>query len=154
MEGNLPLFLCFTLYLRVISQYKPPGGLYLEGRFNGGFCTLRVWGAYTWRGLFSKFYGSWQVDKLNYTCIVAHLKWHKKASLWACACRPISYIFPPDLLFYMLIICLLFCLYFIVIRIDQLLWMSNVEVVYEVSTLRVRLVVVSWFQFLVIVALE
>ena len=29
--------LCFTLYLRAISKYKPPGGLYLEDRFNGGF---------------------------------------------------------------------------------------------------------------------
>ena len=35
-------FLCFTLYLRAISKYKPPGGLYLEGRFNGGFFALRV----------------------------------------------------------------------------------------------------------------
>ena len=47
----------FTLYLRAISKYKPPGGLYLEGRFNRGFFALRVWGAYTWRGLFSEFYG-------------------------------------------------------------------------------------------------
>ena len=37
-------------------------GLYLAGRFNGGF--LHYWigdlifgGAYTWRGLFSEFYG-------------------------------------------------------------------------------------------------
>ena len=49
--------LCFTLYLRAISKYKPPEGLYLEGRFNGGFFALRVWGAYIWRGLFSEFYG-------------------------------------------------------------------------------------------------
>ena len=41
---------------------KPPGGLYLEGRFNGGFFALPVWRAYiwrglhTWRGLFSEFY--------------------------------------------------------------------------------------------------
>ena len=62
--------------------------------------------------------------------------------------------FPTRSVILYVIICLLFCLYFIVIRIDQLLWMNNVEVVYEVSTLRVRLVVVSWFQFLVIVALE
>ena len=56
----------FTLYLREISNYKPPGGLYLAGRFNGGFFALRVWwrggeifgGAYTWRGLFSEFYGN------------------------------------------------------------------------------------------------
>ena len=53
---------CFTLYLRAIFQVQAPGGLYLEGRFNGGFFALPVWGAYiyggayTWRGLFSEFY--------------------------------------------------------------------------------------------------
>ena len=47
-----PFLLCFTLYLRAISKYKPLGGLYLKGRFNGGFFALRVWGAYIWRGLF------------------------------------------------------------------------------------------------------
>ena len=52
LEGNLPFLLCFTLYLRAISKYKPPGGLYLEGRFNGGFFALPVWGAYIWRGLY------------------------------------------------------------------------------------------------------
>ena len=31
---------------------SPPGGLYLEGRFNGGFFSVRVWGAYIWRGLY------------------------------------------------------------------------------------------------------
>ena len=29
----------------------------MEGRFNGGFFTLPVLGAYTWGGLFSEFYG-------------------------------------------------------------------------------------------------
>ena len=47
-EGNFP-------------STSPPGGggggLYLEGRFNGEFFALPVWGAYTWRGLFSEFYG-------------------------------------------------------------------------------------------------
>ena len=63
MEENLPVLLCFTLYLRAISKYKPPWGLYLEGRFNGGFFALQVWGAYIWRGLYkegirnSEFYG-------------------------------------------------------------------------------------------------
>ena len=28
------------------------GGLYLEGRFNGGVFALPVWGAYIWRGLY------------------------------------------------------------------------------------------------------
>ena len=42
---------------RQFSKYKPPGGLYSEGQFNGGFLVWLVWGAYTWTGLFSKFYG-------------------------------------------------------------------------------------------------
>ena len=56
------ILLCFTLYLRAISKYKPPGVLYLEGRFNEGFfCVtslggLIFGGAYTWRGLFSELY--------------------------------------------------------------------------------------------------
>ena len=66
LKGNLPFLLCFTLYLRAISKYKPPGGLYLEGRFNGGFFALRVCiaslgGLYLegliHEGLFSEFYG-------------------------------------------------------------------------------------------------
>ena len=52
----------FTLYLRVISNYKAPGGLYLtEGflryEFGGGGGGI-FGGAYTWRGLFSEFYGN------------------------------------------------------------------------------------------------
>ena len=35
-----------------IPSTSPPGGLYLEGRFNGGFFALPVWGAYIWRGLY------------------------------------------------------------------------------------------------------
>ena len=46
------VLLCLTLYLRAISKYKPPGGLYLERRFNGGFFALRVLGAYIWRGVY------------------------------------------------------------------------------------------------------
>ena len=46
IEGNLPFLLWFK------------GDLYLEGRFNGRFFALRVWGAYIWRGLFSEFYGT------------------------------------------------------------------------------------------------
>ena len=80
MEGNLCFkidwaslivgrkFTVFALFYFVFDgnfQVQPPprGGFYLEGRFNGGFLTLRVWGAYIWRGLymeglFSEFYGS------------------------------------------------------------------------------------------------
>ena len=45
-EINIPILLCFTLYLRAIFQVQAlgGGGLYLEGRFNGGFFALPVWG--------------------------------------------------------------------------------------------------------------
>ena len=43
----------FTSYLNAIFQVQAPGGgLYLKGRFNGGFFVLPVWGAYIWRGLY------------------------------------------------------------------------------------------------------
>ena len=39
--------LCFTLYLRAIFQVQAPGGVYLEGRFNGGFfCVTSLGGLY------------------------------------------------------------------------------------------------------------
>ena len=80
MEGNLRFKIDwanllvgrkFTVFFRFLFLFirgqfpstSPPGGLHLEGRFNGGFFALRVWGAlvfggaYTWRGLFSEFYG-------------------------------------------------------------------------------------------------
>ena len=33
-------------------QVQAGGGLYLEGRFNGGLFVLRVWGSSIWRGLY------------------------------------------------------------------------------------------------------
>ena len=67
MEGNLrfkinwaslivgrkfTVFALFSLEFEGNFQVQAPGSLYLEGRFNGGFFTLRVWGAYIWRGLY------------------------------------------------------------------------------------------------------
>ena len=49
-------FTVFALFYFVfegrIFQVQAPGGVYLEGRFNGGFFALSVWGAYIWRGLY------------------------------------------------------------------------------------------------------
>ena len=49
-------FTVFALLYYVFEgnfQVHPPGGgLYLEGRFNGGCFAFRVWGAYIWRGLY------------------------------------------------------------------------------------------------------
>ena len=45
---------CFVLLCirGQIPSTRPPGGLYSEGQFNGGFFALRFWGAYIWRGLY------------------------------------------------------------------------------------------------------
>ena len=49
----------------------------MEGRFNGGFFALPVWGAYigayTWRGLFSEFYGIFQHSKRNFVSPRGHV---------------------------------------------------------------------------------
>ena len=51
---NLYVTACTVIALLFVQA---PGGLYSEGRFNGGFFALRVWSAYVWRGLFSEVYG-------------------------------------------------------------------------------------------------
>ena len=46
-------FTIFALFYFVFEgKYKPPRGLYLEGRLIRGFFALPVWGAYIWRGLY------------------------------------------------------------------------------------------------------
>ena len=63
LEGNLPFLLCFTLYLRAISKYISPQGAYIwRGDLTEGFLRYEFRGlifgvAYTWRDLFSEFYG-------------------------------------------------------------------------------------------------
>ena len=44
---------CFVLLCirGQIPSTSPPGGLYSEGRFNGGFFALRFWGAYIQEGI-------------------------------------------------------------------------------------------------------
>ena len=58
-------FTVFALYSRAISRDIPPpplGGIYSEGRFNGGFFALRVWGAYIWRGLSTEGHLRFKID--------------------------------------------------------------------------------------------
>ena len=64
MKFTVFALFCFVFEGNFQVQAPPGGvwGLYSEGRFNGGFFALRVWGAYIWRGLymeglFSEFYG-------------------------------------------------------------------------------------------------
>ena len=67
MEGNLPFLFCFTLYLRAIFKYKPPGGLYLEGRFNGGFFLRYRFGGLIFGGAYFRNFTAtcWDVVKYN-----------------------------------------------------------------------------------------
>ena len=49
----LPFLFCFVLFC-IWGQFPSasPRLLYSEGRLNGGFFALRVWGAYIWTGLY------------------------------------------------------------------------------------------------------
>ena len=54
-------FVCFTLYLRAISKYNPPGAYIWRGNSTEGFLRYEFGGlifgeAYTWRGSFLEFY--------------------------------------------------------------------------------------------------
>ena len=63
VSWQIQKFICFCTV--IVSQYfafegnfqvQAPGGLYSDGRFNGGFfCAARLW-SYIWSGLFSEFY--------------------------------------------------------------------------------------------------
>ena len=58
LEENLPfLHALFYFVLEGNFHVQASRELILEERINGGFFALRVWGAYTSRGLFSEFYG-------------------------------------------------------------------------------------------------
>ena len=46
------LALFYFVFEDNFSKYKPRGDLCVEGRFNGGFFALSVWGAYIWKGLY------------------------------------------------------------------------------------------------------
>ena len=51
--SKFTVFALFSLVFEgTFPSIGPLGGLYLEGRFNGGFFALPVWGAYFWRGLY------------------------------------------------------------------------------------------------------
>ena len=50
MEGNLSFFLCFTLYLRAISKYKPPRGHIFGGAYFWNFTVFSTPGVFR-RGL-------------------------------------------------------------------------------------------------------
>ena len=65
---------CFVLLCirgQIPSTNSPGGGLYSEGRFNGGFFA---WGggAYIWRGLFWEFYGIYFEELLSFILDVLH----------------------------------------------------------------------------------
>ena len=64
MGRKFTIFALFYLHSRANSKYNPPGGAYIRrGDLTEGFLRYDFGGlifgrAYTWRGLFSEFYGS------------------------------------------------------------------------------------------------
>ena len=53
--SKFTIFAWFYFVFEGTLQVQAPGGgggVYLEGRFNGGFFALLVWGVYIWRGLY------------------------------------------------------------------------------------------------------
>ena len=51
LQGNLPFLLCFTLFLRAISKYEPPGRLrFGVANLWRAFCVTSLTG-YIWRGV-------------------------------------------------------------------------------------------------------
>ena len=78
-------FFCFVLLCirGQIPSTSPPGGLYSEGRFYGGFFALRIWGAYIWRGLYMDglifgilryLYSYWD-ELINKLLLPSNAKW-------------------------------------------------------------------------------
>ena len=94
-----------ALFVFIWGQFPStnPRGLYLEGRFNGGFFALRVWGAYIWRGLFSGFYGIFAQDLPIPTVFWPHTSVHRLVTfgasvLWEVSASCSSPCFFPVLL--------------------------------------------------------
>ena len=59
--------LFYFVFASNFSKYKPPpprgGEAYIwRGDLTEVFFALPVWGAYTWRGLFSEFYGMLKIN--------------------------------------------------------------------------------------------
>ena len=61
----------FVFNRRQFSKCKPPGGLYLDGRFNGGFFALPVWGVPIFGGAYFR----------NFTVFLTRSVWGAKTSI-------------------------------------------------------------------------
>ena len=58
VERKFTIFALFYFVFEGNFQVQAPRGAYIWwGDLTESFFALRVWGAYTWRGLFSEFYG-------------------------------------------------------------------------------------------------
>ena len=75
-EGNSPFLLCFTFEGKF--QIQAPREAYIwrgdltEGFLRYDFGRLIFGGAYTWRGLFSEFYGSFSCRYKKYPVLCEH----------------------------------------------------------------------------------
>ena len=59
MGRKFTIFALFYFVFEGKFQVQAPRGAYIRrGDLTEGFLRYRFWGAYTWRGLFSEFYGT------------------------------------------------------------------------------------------------
>ena len=97
LMSDVWFLLCFTLYSRVNSKYKPPGGLHSEGWFNGGFLRydfagLIFGGAYfqnftvcvSWVGehMSLGIYVSWVGERISLGICVSWIGEHWVVGIW------------------------------------------------------------------------
>ena len=72
VNPNVPLLLCFTLYLRVISKYKPPGAYIRRGDLTEGFLRYEFGGLIHGGAYFRNFtvyiYLVPKKEEKNYLC--------------------------------------------------------------------------------------
>ena len=64
---------CFTLYFRAILQVQAPGGLYLKGRFNGGFFAFTSYGGLYLEGLIHGGAYFWNFKVISLCCAIPSL---------------------------------------------------------------------------------
>ena len=57
IEGNLPFLFCLLCIWGQFPSTSPRGAYIWRGNLTEGFLRYKFGQAYTWRGLFSEFYG-------------------------------------------------------------------------------------------------
>ena len=80
VNPNVPLLLCFTLYLRVISKYKPPGANIRRGDLTEGFSLRYEFGGLILGGAYFRNFTVY-VYQSTVEAVVVHVAWQCKIDM-------------------------------------------------------------------------